>query len=114
MIDQGLRAQLGVAGLATGDDHARVTGVRIVPRRHAAGETEEQILQADLVVDSSGRMSAAPQWLEEIGYSAPSETEVDAFWGYGTRLYEVPAGWKADWKIFLSMNRPPAVTPRRS
>jgi hypothetical protein len=32
---------------------------------------------------------------------------VDAFWGYATRLYEPPAGWQADWKLTLCLNRPP-------
>lgn len=96
-----------VAGLVTSEDRSAVTGVRIVPRRRVEGETEEQILSADLVVDSAGRMSPAPQWLEEIGYAAPEESEVDAFWGYATRIYEPPAGWQADWKTLLVMNRPP-------
>lgn len=96
-----------VAGLVTSEDRSAVAGVRLVPRRRVDGETEEQILKADLVVDSSGRMSPAPQWLEEIGYEAPQEAEVDAFWGYSTRIYEPPADFKADWKILLLMNRPP-------
>ncbi|HKH47005.1 MAG TPA: 2-polyprenyl-6-methoxyphenol hydroxylase-like oxidoreductase [Thermoanaerobaculia bacterium] len=96
-----------VAGLVTSEDRSAVTGIRIVPRRRVEGETEEQILRADLVVDSAGRMSPAPQWLEEIGYAAPEESEVDAFWGYATRIYEAPADWQADWKILLLMNRPP-------
>lgn len=96
-----------VAGLVTSEDRSTVTGIRIVPRRRVEGETEEQILRADLVVDSAGRMSPAPQWLEEIGYAAPEESEVDAFWGYATRIYEPPAGWQADFKILLVMNRPP-------
>jgi hypothetical protein len=91
----------------TSDDHTAVTGIRIVPRRRVEGENQEQILHADLVVDSSGRMSPAPQWLEEAGYPAPEESEVDAFWGYATRIYEAPANWQADWKILLVMNRPP-------
>lgn len=96
-----------VAGLVTNEDRSAVTGVRIVPRRRVEGETEEQVLRADLVVDSAGRMSPAPQWLQEIGYAAPEESEVDAFWGYATRIYEPPAGWQADYKILLVMNRPP-------
>lgn len=95
-----------VAGLVTNEEHTAVSGVRLVPRRRE-GEVEEQILHADLVVDSSGRMSPAPEWLQEIGYAAPEEAEVDAFWGYVTRIYEAPANFQADWKIMLLMNRPP-------
>ena len=94
-------------GLVTGDDVTRVTGVRLVPRRRGEGEVEEQVLQAELVVDSAGRLSPAPQWLEELDYAAPEEAEVDAFWGYATRIYEPPAHIQKDWKIMLLMNRPP-------
>jgi hypothetical protein len=45
--------------------------------------------------------------LTAAGFPAPPETSVDAFWGYATRLYEPPAGFKADWRILLMMNRPP-------
>jgi 2-polyprenyl-6-methoxyphenol hydroxylase-like FAD-dependent oxidoreductase len=96
-----------VSGLVTSEDRSAVTGVRIVPRRRTEGEIEEQVLHADLVVDNSGRMSTAPQWLEEIGYAPPQEAEVDAFWGYATRIYEPPPGFNPDWKILFVLNRPP-------
>ena len=95
-----------VAGLVPNADHTGISGVRLLPRRRE-GEIEEQILHAELVVDSSGRMSPAPEWLQEIGYAAPQESEVDAFWGYATRIYEPPADMKVDWKILFLMNRPP-------
>ncbi len=96
-----------VAGLSSRADLSAVTGVRIVPRRRGEGESEEQILQAELVVDSSGRTSPAPQWLESLGYAAPEEAEVDAFWGYATRIYQPPAHIAKDWQTLLVMNRPP-------
>jgi 2-polyprenyl-6-methoxyphenol hydroxylase-like FAD-dependent oxidoreductase len=95
-----------VAGLVADEGRTAVQGVRIVPRKRT-DETEEQVLLADLVVDSSGRLSPAPQWLEEIGYEAPQDTVVDAFWGYATRIYEPPPNFTEDWKILLLMNRPP-------
>src|SRR5436305_4549087 len=64
-----------VAGLVADSGHSAVQGVRIVPRKRTE-ETEEQVLHADLVVDSSGRLSAAPQWLQELGYEAPQDTTV--------------------------------------
>jgi 2-polyprenyl-6-methoxyphenol hydroxylase-like FAD-dependent oxidoreductase len=96
------------AGLV-GDDAREaqgVRGVRIVPRDRSEG-AEAQVLEADLVVDASGRMSQAPQWLQELGYEAPVDSVVDAFWGYATRLYEQPEDFKENWKILLLMNRPP-------
>ena len=98
-----------ICGLVAGDDNQSVTGVRVRPRnRDDQGEDgSETILHADLVVDTSGRPSEAPQWLTELGYQAPEETVVDAFWGYATRIYEPPANWQADWKLTLCLPRPP-------
>jgi 2-polyprenyl-6-methoxyphenol hydroxylase-like FAD-dependent oxidoreductase len=98
-----------ICGLVANEDQSRVTGVRIRPRNRADEDADapETVLHADLVVDTSGRPSEAPQWLTELGYEAPEETTVDAFWGYATRLYEPPANWQANWKLTLCLPRPP-------
>lgn len=71
----------GLAG-----DAGRVTGVRI-----AAGEGETR-LDADLVVDASGRGSRLPHWLAALGVPAVRERTVDAGLVNATRLYRVPEG----------------------
>lgn len=48
----------------------------------------EEIISADLVVDTSGRGSKTAQWLEELGYGKPSETLVRSFIGYSTYRYK--------------------------
>ncbi len=97
-----------VAGLAISGDGARVEGVRIQPRHHDPNVLPEvQTLAAELVVDTSGRGSKAPEWLEAAGFAKPEETVVDAFWGYATRIYEPVDDFKKDWKNLLVMNRPP-------
>jgi 2-polyprenyl-6-methoxyphenol hydroxylase-like FAD-dependent oxidoreductase len=71
----------------------RVTGVR-VRRRDEAIET----LDADLVVDASGRGSRMPHWLQELGCGAPPESEVKVDVGYATRFFErtdAPRDWTA-------------------
>jgi hypothetical protein len=72
------------------------------------GRTDDGALEADLVVDASGRTSRAPAWLTGLGYAAPKETTVNSFLGYASRLYQPPAGFKADWKILLIRQRTPA------
>ena len=47
-------------------------------------------LNAELVVDASGRRSKLPAWLEAAGYEKPEETHVDSHIGYSMRLYEMP------------------------
>ncbi|HEV8577477.1 MAG TPA: 2-polyprenyl-6-methoxyphenol hydroxylase-like oxidoreductase [Thermoanaerobaculia bacterium] len=95
-----------VAGLDLNEDRSRVRGVRIVSRETGAPQ-EVLTLPAELVVDTSGRGSKAPDWLEAAGCARPAETEVDAFWGYATRIYEPVPSLQKDWKTLFLMNRPP-------
>lgn len=71
-------------------DAARVGGVA-VSRRGAPPET----VRADLVVDATGRRSASPRWLAEIGVRDVEETTVATGLAYATRLYRAPAGLAA-------------------
>ena len=58
--------------------------------RRADGSAEE-VLDADLVVDASGRGSRTPAWLEALGYPAPQQDQVQIGLGYATRTYRLPA-----------------------
>ena len=71
------RENCAVEGLAATADNRRVTGVKI------AGET----LAADLVVDTTGRGSHSPQWLEAMGYEKVAEERVEVALGYTTRFF---------------------------
>jgi 2-polyprenyl-6-methoxyphenol hydroxylase-like FAD-dependent oxidoreductase len=77
----------------------RVTGVKI---RH---ERAEEIIQADLVVDATGRESHMADWLPEIGYPAVEEKSVNAFLGYASRIYRQPHN-QPDWKALFLMSNP--------
>ena len=76
-----------VVGLVTSPTGQRVTGVRVL--RRADGSAEE-LLDADLVVDASGRGSRTPAWLEALGYSPPQQDQVRIGLGYATRTYRLP------------------------
>ncbi len=103
-----VRQGFEVASLALDESKARVTGVHLRARhRDPNAPVEEEMLAAELVVDSSGRGSKAPEWLESEGYARPEETVVDAFWGYATRIYEPVEEYKKEWKTLFVMNRPP-------
>jgi flavin-dependent dehydrogenase len=56
-----------VNGLVTTPDRRRVTGV------HAGDE----LLEADLVIDATGRGSRSPRWLQSLGYDAPTEERIE-------------------------------------
>lgn len=90
-----------VEGLLADRGHISVTGVQVESRLdHITRE-----LEADLVVDASGRNSKTGEWLKAIGYSAPEESTVYAYIGYATRVYEKPEG-RHDWKLLFLTARP--------
>jgi flavin-dependent dehydrogenase len=62
----------------------RVSGVAI--KRRVPGASERH-LDADLVVDASGRGSRAAAWLREMGYERPEEEKIEIGVGYTTRVY---------------------------
>ncbi|WP_226041611.1 NAD(P)/FAD-dependent oxidoreductase [Natrinema sp. DC36] len=67
------------------DDH--VSTVEGVTVRTADGERE---IDAELVVDATGRTSRTPVWLENNGYRAPPLDEVSIDLAYSTVLLERP------------------------
>lgn len=80
-----LAAQHDVVELLTTPDKARVVGVRVAAREPAEAK---QTVEADWVVDTAGRGSRLPKWLEALGYVRPSETEVAAGIGYSTQQFK--------------------------
>ncbi len=77
LVDVRIERGVGVDGLVCERD--RITGVRI------AGEAP-QVVDADLVVDCSGRSSQATRWLEGVGFPAPRVVEVRCQMQYATRI----------------------------
>lgn len=74
-----------VEGLTGGP--RRVTGVRVRGR-----DGRERTLEADFVVDASGRASRAPRHLEELGVSSAPERSLDLGLVYATRVFRAPQG----------------------
>lgn len=83
-----LLAECDVEELLTSADHSTVTGVKI----HHRARQENITLSADLVIDASGRGSASPKWLEQLGYDRPAESLVKVNIGYATRVYRRQPG----------------------
>jgi 2-polyprenyl-6-methoxyphenol hydroxylase-like FAD-dependent oxidoreductase len=79
-----------VAGLAAELDGAtglvRATGVRV------AGRGREEAIDADLVVDASGRRSRLPRWLEAIGAGTVAQEEEACGIFYTSRFYRLRPG----------------------
>ncbi|WP_240667179.1 NAD(P)/FAD-dependent oxidoreductase [Streptomyces luteoverticillatus] len=73
-------------------DATRVRGVRLRERGLPAAATAGTTLEADIVVDASGRSSRAPSWLAALGAEPPHEEVLETGLAYATRFYRTPAG----------------------
>ncbi|MCG5216047.1 NAD(P)/FAD-dependent oxidoreductase [Streptosporangium soli] len=82
-----------ILGLETTVDNSRVTGVRVQPLGDEDGGAvgAEQVINADLVVDATGRGSRTPIWLEALGYPRVEETRTKIGLGYVTQHYKLTA-----------------------
>ncbi|MGW2705007.1 NAD(P)/FAD-dependent oxidoreductase [Streptomyces sp. NPDC001340] len=67
----------------------RVRGVRI---SQAANHSLGSELEADIVIDASGRGSGSLKWLDDIGISGVEERKIDTGLTNATRIYRTPAG----------------------
>lgn len=75
-----------ILGLETTPDHSRVIGVRV---QRLEGDGTEEVIDADLVVDATGRGSRTPLWLEELGYERVVEERKKIGLGYVTQHYRL-------------------------
>ncbi|WP_335936519.1 FAD-dependent oxidoreductase [Streptomyces sp. PTD5-9] len=75
-----------IVGLVTDDARTTVTGVRVQSRR---SDAPERVLEADLVVDATGRASRTPLWLEQLGYARPEEERIKIDLSYTTRRFRL-------------------------
>ncbi|MCZ7414533.1 NAD(P)/FAD-dependent oxidoreductase [Streptomyces sp. WMMC897] len=94
---------LGLTG-----DAAAVRGVRAQTRDASGAAGEPFTLDADFVVDATGRTSQAPSWLAGLGLPAPAETVVNAGTAYATALFKRPAEPTAPWKSLIVQATPQA------
>jgi 2-polyprenyl-6-methoxyphenol hydroxylase-like FAD-dependent oxidoreductase len=74
-----------IASLTWTSDHRRVTGARVVSRHTGEGIT----LNADLVVDATGRAAHTPTWLEGAGYDRPPEDRVTVQLTYASQRLRI-------------------------
>lgn len=91
------REQYDIVGLTTSPGGGRVTGVRV---QRAADTVAAEVIDADLVVDATGRGSRTPVWLEQLGYPRVAEERKKIGLGYTTQHYRLTADiWDGDLAI---------------
>ncbi|CAI7977078.1 FAD-dependent oxidoreductase [Frankia sp. Hr75.2] len=79
----GLRA----VGLVRGSGSTRAAGVVGVRVEPPAGDAPARTVEADLVVDATGRGSRASEWLADLGFDIPREETVGVDLAYASRTY---------------------------
>lgn len=92
-----VRHDVAVDGLVTRDAGSRIVGARL----HDGSEVD-----ADLVVDATGRQARSLKWLEELGYRGPPVSRVEVDTRYVTQVYrrsDLPA---RDWKVAAVVDEP--------
>lgn len=100
-----LQSGRGVSGLSLDRSTCSVDGVRL----HGGGGSEV-VVQADLVVDASGRGSRMPTWLADLGFPRPEEEVIDPAVGYASRTFARPAAPRHDWTVAYVQAAPPHHT----
>lgn len=73
----------------------RVTGARVVNRDTG----EETVLDAELVVDATGRSARTPAFLDNLGYERPVEQRYPAHLTYSSQFLRIPAGMLSEKSI---------------
>jgi 2-polyprenyl-6-methoxyphenol hydroxylase-like FAD-dependent oxidoreductase len=77
-----------VIGLCAAAGRDRITGAAVARR----DGTDPRVVDADLVVDTTGRGSRTPRWLAELGYGTPPADRVDIDLAYSSCLVTAPDG----------------------
>jgi len=80
-----------VADLTADPTRRRVTGVRVLRRADGEG-AEMTTVDADLVVDATGRGSRAPAWLRALGFEQPRQEQLTVNLMYLTRRLRMRPG----------------------
>src|SRR5262245_38677048 len=97
-----LRPARRVTGIVPTIGGAGVSGVQFVN-----GSGRSETLDADLVVDASGRGAPTLTLLDALGRDRPQTTEFDVDISYATAVVEIPPTATADWKAVLTLPDPP-------
>jgi 2-polyprenyl-6-methoxyphenol hydroxylase-like FAD-dependent oxidoreductase len=77
---------------------ARADGVAVTGGQCVLADGKSETLEADLVIDASGRGTLTLGLLKAIGWALPSETTTGVDLGYATAVFAMPEAAPEDWK----------------
>jgi 2-polyprenyl-6-methoxyphenol hydroxylase-like FAD-dependent oxidoreductase len=78
-----------VTGLQTDKTNSKVIGIKT---RSRAARQIEDVIEADLIIDASGRASHGAEWLQAMGYPGVEITTINSFPGYASAVFDRPQG----------------------
>ena len=99
-----LRPKCRVTGIVPATADAAVHGIRI-----DAGSGRSETLEADLVVDATGRGALTLALLDALDSERPEVSEVGVDLSYATAVVQIPNNAPPDWKFVLTLPDPPAL-----
>ena len=114
MIEFTVRRRVERLGSVSLRKHCRARGIVATPNgaavravRCEAADGTGETLQADLVVDASGRGGPTLDLLASIGWQPPEETSIGVDIGYATALFAIPGDAPAGWKSVMTLPEAP-------
>jgi flavin-dependent dehydrogenase len=69
-------------------------------------ETARGQLNADLVIDASGKASKLQQWMAGLGYKLPEPALIDGLVGYATQIFKATPEQNRDWRALYVQAAP--------
>jgi 2-polyprenyl-6-methoxyphenol hydroxylase-like FAD-dependent oxidoreductase len=77
---------------------ARADGAAVTGVRYTSADGKSATLEADLVIDASGRGTLTLSLLKALGWPLPEETTVGVDFAYATAIFAIPTAAPDDWK----------------
>lgn len=87
LLEGGIRRRVREFDRISVLDNRSVRGLITREKRVAGVVTDDETIEADLVVDAAGRGSHAAQWIKSLGFERPREEKVVVQLFYTTRIF---------------------------
>ena len=86
---------------------ARADGAAVIGVQRILADGKSDTVEADLVIDASGRGTLTLGLLESIGWALPEETMIGVDLAYATAIFTMPEVIPEDWKGVFCFPQPP-------
>jgi 2-polyprenyl-6-methoxyphenol hydroxylase-like FAD-dependent oxidoreductase len=102
-----IRSGCKVTEIVSAPSRANVQGVRLIDRSGVSSS-----IDADLVVDASGRGVLTAALFDTLGFEPPETTAIGVDLYYTSTVVELPERASRNWKLVLTLNDPPRIGDR--